>query len=124
MRRTIMLSAMCLLLSATEVAAVCSLNGDWKLSALLLSAGAGDSVISVSNLTVVSSPSSVGDFSPGDDLRDRVFSPAGVPCSFEITGISGCVYRGQLNGDFGAGNVYNCISGDRGTFDLIRLTTP
>lgn len=125
MRRTILLSAMSLLLSATEAAAACAgLDGFWKFSSLIVEGGtarATDCTILISGNTIQSIHEPCIDAGFPDYLIGAVFGGLGTSCSFQFGDRLNCFYRGELNGAIAAGSVY-CSTGGVGTFDLILFT--
>jgi hypothetical protein len=135
MHRAIMMCAVCLVASATDVAAQCpfvpDLTGQWGYSALGVRAEGGfpsiviahDCVFGITGQTISTVTLFSGEPSANLDCANFLFQTITVfsDCSFTTT-TSGCVYRGHFNGStptVGAGVGY-CNAQDRITFDLIK----
>jgi hypothetical protein len=131
MRGIITMCALWLVVSATEVAAACNpdLSGTWNYSALrTLTSSDGivqvvlgqNCVLTIVGATITSVALCTGDAggANGDavSLTNQQITIA-ADCSFQIIGAD-CQYRGQFNGDIGAG-VAGC-GFNRIMFDLIK----
>jgi hypothetical protein len=117
-----MLTALSLLLSATEVAAACPslLNGFWQFSSLIVaqSPQATDCVVQFENSRIINLLPPCAN-PPPDYLRNVVIGPLEAECTLGFTDGNNCIYRGALSGEIGAGSVY-CSTGF-GTFNLISI---